>query len=282
MTSNIHLRELGEFLKARRGELSPRCVGLPGSSRRRVPGLRRDEVAQQACISPGYYARLEQGRARPSAPVLHALVRVLHLTDAQRDRVFELADKEPARPRRSRAQTVRPVLQRLLDGLTSTPAVVLGRRLDVLAWNDLGAALVTDFSQIPEKHRNYVRILFTDPAMRTLHADWDSVARLCVAKLRVEADRCPQDAQLATLVGELSVRDDDFRTWWSSHKATAATRGTNALHHPIAGNLILDWYTLTAGAGSDQHLTVWTAESSSPSHDGLRLLASWAATNAST
>ncbi|MFJ3804342.1 helix-turn-helix domain-containing protein [Streptomyces sp. NPDC090088] len=282
MTSDAHLKELGEFLKARRAELSPRSVGLPNTGPRRVPGLRRDEVAQLASISSGYYARLEQGRIQPSGPVLEALVRVLHLSDGQRDHVFQLAGKDSTRPRRQRVQKVWPVLQWLLDDLASTPAVVMGRYLDVLAWNALGAALVTDFSQIPEKHRNYVRILFTDPAMRSLYADWHSVARLCVAMLRVEAGRYPQDARLAALIGELSVRDDDFRTWWGDHKVNSVTIGAKALHHPIAGDLTLGWHTLAAASDPDQRLTVWTAEPGSPSHDSLRLLASWAASNTST
>ncbi|MFK0110666.1 helix-turn-helix domain-containing protein [Streptomyces sp. NPDC091217] len=279
MTSNAHLRELGELLKARRSELSPRTVGLPSTGPRRVPGLRRDEVAQLASISTGYYTCLEQGRVQPSGPILQVLTRVLHLSDDQRDQIFELASKDSARPHRHRVQKVQPVLQRLLDDLTSTPAVVMGRRLDVLAWNALGAALVTDFSRIPEKHRNYVRILFTDPAMRTLYADWDRTARLCVTMLRMEAARYPQDARLAALVGELSVQDDDFRTWWGNHRAASVTIGAKALHHPIAGDLTLHWNTLAVGTGSDQHLTVWTAEPGSPSDEGLRLLASWAAGN---
>ncbi|MCG7210114.1 helix-turn-helix domain-containing protein [Streptomyces arenae] len=279
MTNNAHLKELGEFLKARRGELSPCTVGLPSTSPRRVPGLRRDEVAKLASISTGYYTRLEQGHIQPSGPILQVLTHVLHLNDDQRGQLFELASKDSARPRRHRVQKVQPVLQRLLDDLTFTPAVVMGRRLDVLAWNALGAALVTDFSRIPEKHRNYVRILFTDPAMRTLYADWDCTARLCVAMLRMEAAKYPQDARLAALVGELSVQDDDFRTWWGNHRASSVTIGAKALHHPIAGDLTLHWDTLTVGTASDQHLTVWTAEPGTPSGDGLRLLASWAANN---
>ncbi|MCG7210123.1 helix-turn-helix domain-containing protein [Streptomyces arenae] len=277
MTSNAHLKELGELLKNRRGELSPRTVGLPGTGTRRVPGLRREEVAQLASVRTEYYTRIEQGRIPPTGPVLQILARVLHLSDEERDRVFELAGKGTDLPRRHRVQKTLPVLQQLLDDLAFTPAIVMGRRMDILAWNTLGAALVTDFSQIPHKHRNFVRVLFTDPAMRTLCADWDSVARLCVAMLRAQAAKHPGDPHLATLVGELSVRDDDFRTWWGSHKVTSATIGAKALRHPVAGDLALKWDTLTLNSTSDQHLTVWTAEPGSPSHDGLRLLAAWTA-----
>jgi transcriptional regulator with XRE-family HTH domain len=278
MTSSAHLKELGEFLKARRAELSPRTVGLPDSAApRRVPGLRREEVAQLASISTDYYIRLEQGRMQPSAPVLQELVRVLHLSDDQRDYLYELAGKGGARPRRRTGQKVQPQLRRLLDDLTSTPAVVLGRRMDILAWNALGAALVTDFSRIPEKQRNYVRLLFADSAMRRLYPEWEKVARTCVAQLRMEAARYPQDPQLAALVGELSVRDEDFRTWWAAHHVAALNVGTKILRHPVVGELTLDWDTLTATTDPDQQLVVWTAEPGTPSHDGLRLLASWAA-----
>ncbi|QJS99823.1 helix-turn-helix transcriptional regulator [Streptomyces asoensis] len=280
MATSAHLKELGDFLKTRRAELSPRTVGLPDTrTPRRVPGLRREEVAQLAAISTDYYIRLEQGRMQPSAPVLQSLVRVLHLSDDQRDYVFELAGKANDRPLRRSGQKVQPQLRRLLDDLAATPAIVLGRRMDILAWNALGAALVTDFSLIPEKKRNYVRLLFTDPAMKQLYPDWERVAGTAVAQLRMEAARYPQDPRLTALVGELSVQDDDFRTWWGGHHVAALNVGTKTLHHPIAGELTLDWDTLTASTDPEQQLVVWTAEPHTPSHDGLRLLASWAATH---
>jgi transcriptional regulator with XRE-family HTH domain len=164
-----HRNELGDFLKARRSELSPRQVDLPETGAvRRVPGLRREEVAQLVGISTDYYARLEQGRLSASAPVLSALARALQLEDDQHSYLSELAGKDAHRPRRRARQTVQPSLRRLLDDLGSTPALVLGRRMDSLAWNSLASALVTDFAQIPQKNRNYIRLVFTDPAMRTL------------------------------------------------------------------------------------------------------------------
>lgn len=278
MSSNAHRNELGDFLKARRAELTPRAVGLPESGGpRRVRGLRREEVAQLAAISTDYYTRLEQGRIQASAPVLATLAHALHLDDDQRDYLFELAGKAADRPRRRAVQKVQPQLQRVLDDLTATPAMVLGRRMDILAWNSLAAALVADFSRIPEKNRNYVRLLFTDPAMRNLYADWERVARTAVSQLRREAAAYPQDPRLAALVGELSVRDDAFRTWWAGHHVTALNVGTKVLHHPVVGELTLDWDTLTASTDPDQRLVVWTAEPGTPSHDGLRLLGSWAA-----
>ncbi|MFC9429801.1 helix-turn-helix domain-containing protein [Streptomyces sp. NPDC056987] len=278
MSPTPHLNELGEFLKARRAELTPRAVGLPDSpGPRRVAGLRREEVARAAAISTDYYTRLEQGRMPASAPVLEALAQALHLDADQRRYLFGLAGKETAKPRRRALQKVQPQLRRVLDDLTTTPAVVMGHRMDVIAWNPLAAALITDFSAVPEKHRNYVRILFTDPAMRTLYADWKAVGRTSVAQLRMAAAKYPDDPRLAALVGELSVRDPDFRRWWAAHHVAALSVGTKVLHHPVAGELSLDWDTLSASTDPDQQLVVWTAEVGSPTHDGLRILASWAA-----
>src|SRR5690348_15557242 len=179
MTRNAST-ELGEFLRARRAELTPRSVGLPGGTVRRVPGLRREEVATLAAISTDYYTRLEQGRVQASEPVLDAITRVLDLDEDQRAYVFELAGKEPARPRSQGMQKVHPHLRRLLDDLASLPAMVLGRQMDVLAWNPLAAALVGDFAQLPAEERNYARMVFS-PAMRELYADWETTARTTVA-----------------------------------------------------------------------------------------------------
>ncbi|MFI5819915.1 helix-turn-helix domain-containing protein [Streptomyces rishiriensis] len=278
MTANVPLNELGEFLKKRRSELSPRTVGLPETDRpRRVEGLRREEVAQLASISTDYYTRLEQGRMQASAPVLDVLARVLHLDDDERGYLFQLAGKTTTRTRRRGRQKVQPQLQRVLDDLTATPAVVQGRRGDILAWNTLAAALVTDFSRIEEKHRNYPRIIFTDPAMRTLYADWESSAHIAVAQLRMEAAKYPEDPRLIELVGELSLRDKQFARWWGDHHVAARTVGTKTLNHPVVGELVLDWDTLTANTDPDQNLTVWTAGPGSPTHERLRILASWAA-----
>lgn len=278
MSSSTRRNELGDFLKARRAELSPRAVGLPDSAgQRRVSGLRREEVAQLAAISTDYYTRLEQGRLPASAPVLQTLAEALHLDEDQRRYLFGLAGKETAKPRRRTLQKVQPQLRRVLDDLTSTPAIVMGRRMDVIAWNPLAAALITDFGRVPEKHRNYVRILFTDPMMRSLYADWKGVARTAVAQLRMAAAKYPDDPRLTALVGELSVQDADFRTWWAAHHVAALSVGTKVLHHPVAGELSLDWDTLSASTDPDQQLVVWTAEVGSPTHDRLRILASWAA-----
>ncbi|MFE4491857.1 helix-turn-helix domain-containing protein [Streptomyces niveus] len=280
MSRDAHLSELGEFLKARRAELSPRAMGLPESGAlRRVPGLRREEVSQLAAISTVYYTRLEQGRIEASTPVLLVLARVLHLDEDQRDYMLELAGKENARPRRKTAQKVRPPMRRLLDSLTETPALVLGRRMDILAWNSLAAALMMDFSQVPEEQRNSVRLVFTNPAFRELYVDWESSARNTVAFLRMEAADNPDDPRMTALVEELSDRDPQFREWWGAHHVAHHSMGTKTFRHPVAGDLTLDWETLVCPTDPDQQLVILTAEPGTPSHEGLCFLASWAATN---
>lgn len=273
---SAHRSELGAFLKARRAELTPPQAGLPeAGAPRRVPGLRREEVAQLAAISTDYYMRLEQGRVSPSASVLSALARALQLDDDQRSYFSELVGKEAHRPRRRPRQTVQLSLQRLLDDLRYTPVLVLGRRMDILAWNPLAAALITDFAQIPHKQRNYLRLVFTDPVMRTLYADWDTVAHTCVALLRREAAQYPDDPQLTALVGELSVQDEQFRQWWAAHHVAGQRLGTKTLHHPLVGELTLDWEALTCASDPDQQLITWTTDAGTTTDDRLRILASW-------
>ncbi|GHB86011.1 transcriptional regulator [Streptomyces umbrinus] len=278
MYTKEHSPELGEFLKVCRARISPRTVGLSDSGApRRVPGLRREEVAQLTGISTHAYARLEQGRAHVPKSVLGTLARVLHLDDEQRDHLFELAASGGREPRRRPAQKVQPQLRRILDELTATPALVLGRHLDILAWNPLAAALLTDFDRVPENKRNYARLLFTDPAFRELYLDWRTNARTCVAHLRLEAARRPGDPGLAELVGELSVADADFRQWWAGRQMTGLRMGTKRLRHPIVGELSLDWDSLTYAAAPAQKLVIATAAPGTPSHDGLLFLASWTA-----
>jgi transcriptional regulator with XRE-family HTH domain len=281
MTSSAHLSELGEFLKARRAELSPPTVGLPETDgRRRVAGLRREEVAVLAAISTDYYTRLEQGRITPSASVLAALVRVLQLNDDQRDYLYELAGREVSRPRRRAPQKVQPQLRTVLNELSVTPGMILGRYLDILAWNPMAAALLnTDFAKIPEKKRNYIRQLFTDPAMKSLYADWENSARTAVAVLRRRAAARPDDPGLAALVGELSVQDDQFRQWWGGRHVAPRTGGIKVFNHPVAGELTLDWDALTCSGDPDQELIIWIAEPDSRSYEGLRFLSSWAETH---
>jgi transcriptional regulator with XRE-family HTH domain len=267
--------ELGDFLKARRAQLTLRDVGLPeAGTHRKVTGLRREEVAQLAAISVDYLTRLEQGRVQASVSVLSTLCRALRLDDDQQTYLYQLAGKAP-RPRRRPAQKARPAMRRLLDQLTQTPAIVLGRRLDILAWNASATALYTDFARIPARRRNYVRLLFTDPVFRGLHAEWRHDARIVVASLRMEAANDPDDPELAILVGELSVQDADFRSWWASHQVTGAGYGTKHYRHPLVGDLTLDCDTWDSPDHSGQRLMVLSAEPGTPSGERLRILSSW-------
>jgi transcriptional regulator with XRE-family HTH domain len=278
MHRDPHLNELGEFLKARRADLSPSEVGLRGGQRRRVHGLRREEVALLAAISTEYYARIEQGRLQASAPLLNEIAQVLRLNEDQRTYLFQLAAKATAGPvTAGDRQQVDTQLRRMLDNLTVTPAFVIGRRTDILAWNELAGALWTDFGRIPEQERVFVRLLITEPWMRELYVDWEEVTRLAIVQLRMESARYPDDRRLAALVEELSARDAQFRQWWNEHDVAVRGKGTKKLCHPVVGELTLDWDTLTCATDPEQHIIVWTAAPGSPSHDGLRLLASWAA-----
>ncbi|MFC8826038.1 helix-turn-helix domain-containing protein [Streptomyces sp. NPDC057137] len=267
--------ELGDFLRARRASLTPHLVGLPDDGTlRRVPGLRREELAQLAHVSVDYVVRLEQGRTRRvSRPVLDALADALNLAPDERAYLFTVADvTQPAPARTPARQTVDPRLRQLLDGMRDIPAMVLNRRMDVLAWNPAAAALLTDFGELPPAERNLIRLTFLDDDYRALYADWPRAARECVAVLRMEAGRDPADRALAALIGELSVRDADFRTWWASHQVRGPRQLTKTYHHPVVGTLTLDVQQFSVGTQPDQQLVAYTAPPGSSSHEALRFL----------
>jgi transcriptional regulator with XRE-family HTH domain len=274
--SSEHSAELGAFLRARRAEVNPGQAGLPAERRsRRVPGLRREEVAQLAMISADYYTRLEQGRlAGASTSVLEAIADALRLGDDQRRYLYTLTNKKVT-PRTIRAERVWPQTQLLLDNLVDTPAIVLGRCLDVLAWNSLAAALFIDFGQIPRHDRNFVRLLFLDPEVRGRYADWQSIARTCVAFLRMAVAERPDDPRLVAVAGELSVHDADFRTWWAERNVSYQAFGTKSLQHPVAGAFTLDWQLLRSGYDGGQSILVMTAPPGTRSHQALRFLSAW-------
>ena len=269
-------KEMGAFLRARRAELTPDQVGLPEVDRRRVKGLRREEVAVLAAISTDYYSRLEQGRIQASPSVVESLARVLGLDDDQRTYLYGLAARDDFTPppRKSRRE-VQPQLQRLLDNMTHTPAFVIGPRTEIVAWNLMAAALITDFALIPEKDRYYVRLLFTDPAMRDLYADWEGVTRLSIAQMRMHNTRNPGDRTLARIVGELSLEHPEFRQWWANHNVANRDAGSKHLRHPLVGDLYLDWSAMTWAANPNLQIIAWSAEPGTPSDDSIRLLASW-------
>jgi transcriptional regulator with XRE-family HTH domain len=272
--------ELGDFLRARRAALDPRRAGLPDDGRlRRVPGLRREELAQLAHVSIDYVVRLEQGRTRRvSRPVLDALADALGLAPDERAYLFTVADVRQAVPAREpAAQRVEPRLLRLLDGMPDVPAMVLGRRKDVLAWNSAAAALLVDFSALAPAERNLIRLTFLDDTYRALYADWPRAARECVAVLRMEAGRRPDDPALRALVDELTRRDPDFRTWWASHRVRGGRELTKTYVHPVVGPLTLDVQQLSVDTRPDQMLVAYTAAPDSASEEALRFLLQWSA-----
>jgi transcriptional regulator with XRE-family HTH domain len=267
-------REFAEFLRARRERLDPAELGLPSVGQRRTPGLRREEVAQLAGMSVDYYVRLEQGRdLRPSAAVLDALARALRLAPPERDHLFRLGRTEPA-PRRSTpgAERLRPSTARLLGVLEPAPAVVLGRRLDLLGWNDAYAELIGDPAAVPASRRNIVLLTFLDPGVRSRYVDWAACAKECVACLRSAAGRYPDDPGISAIVGELSIKSPEFRAWWSRHDVTEKASGRKEFAHPMIGQFWLDYETL-AIPGTDQLVMVFTAVPDTPAEAALQLLA---------
>ncbi|CAL9331550.1 helix-turn-helix transcriptional regulator [Streptomyces sp. enrichment culture] len=272
---------MADFLRSARTRLTPREAGLDdsGPGRRRVVGLRREELAQLAGVSVDYYTRLEQGRSRSaSAEVLDALATALRLDDAERSHLHTLARPRPARRRRRpRPQRVHPATWGLLDTLQQTghPAFVLGRRLDVLAHNALAGRLITDFRALPAAERNQARFVFLDPHARELYRDWSRVAADTAAMLRLDAGRHPDDPDLGALVGELSIHSEDFRRLWSDHQVHRRTTGTKDYHHPLVGDLTISYQALTPGDDPDQILFIYRTEPGSPSETAMRLLARW-------
>lgn len=232
-----------------------------------------------AGVSVDYYTRLEQGRSRSaSADVLDALAGALRLDDAERQHLHLLAKPSTAqRKRRTRPQSVQPDTLRLLELFdeVSSPAFVLGRRLDVLAHNRLAGALITEFRELPAPQRNQARFVFFEPHARELYADWDEVAADTVAMLRFDAGRHPHDEKLSALVGELSINSVEFRSLWSKHSVTRRTTGTKAYHHPLVGDLTVRYQALNPSGDPDQDLIVYTTEPGSPDDTALRLLANW-------
>lgn len=278
-----HNAELKEFLRTRRARLRVDDVEIGGTSRvRRVPGLRREEVAQLAGVSVDYYSRLEQGRhLNVSDEVLDAVARALRLDEVERSYLFQIARTKTRRARRRPApvQRVRPGIRRVLETLDDvTPAFVFGRRMDMLAANRLARALIGDFEALPPRERNLLRFTFLDESARELYTDWGEVARDNVAILRLDAGRHPDDPLLTELVGELAVKSEEFRRWWADHNVRERTHGIKRYHHPLVGDLTVNYESVAVLGDPDQTLCIYTAEPGSPSETALRLLANWTGT----
>lgn len=269
--------ELGDFLRSRRARRQPEDLGLtPVGGRRRVPGLRREELAQAAALSVDYYVRLEQGRLRnPSAEVVDAVAAALGLDSAERRYLHNLA-----RPQRAAQSPDRPAvpttIQTLIDN-TNVPAVLFSKRGDILAWNALAAALLTDFGALPVEERNMPRLVFLNAEVAGRFVDWDAKARDLVSQLRMEASRSPNDERLATLVGELSMRSPEFARLWATHPVREKVRGGHRYRHPIVGEFYLRFEAFSVPDESDLALVCQVADPGSPDEEALRLLASWTA-----
>ena len=274
--------EIREFLTSRRAKLTPDEVGLTSYGPRRVPGLRREEVAVLAGVSVPYYTRLERGNlSGVSESVLEALARALQLDEAERAHLFDLARAaQPAAPKRRRRtqQRVRPSVQRMIDAMTGAPAFVQNGRLDILAANALGRALFSELYVDPVRPANPARFVFLSPRAPDFYGDWERAANDTVAILRTEAGRDPYDSSLSDLVGELSTRSEEFRTRWASHNVRIHRTGAKDLHHPVVGDLSLTYEMLDLSADSGLVIVAYTAEPGSKSAEALDLLASWTAT----
>jgi len=266
---------LGQFLRSRRERVSPADAGLSGSGRRRVPGLRRDEVATLAGVSPSYYSRLEQGRElSPSVRVLEAMARVLRLTEEDRLELFRLArptDRRTKSP--SRVERVRPHLRQLIESWTRTPAFIIGHAQDLLATNALADALYRDFAQ----HDNVLRMLFLDPAAKTFYRSPERAKDRAVADLQQTAASTPEDPRVLELVGELSVRSCEFRSLWAREYTRVPPYEVKRMRHSVVGDLELRHEALNIRSAPGQQLIVLQAEPDSPSADGLALLGSLSA-----
>ena len=280
--------EIREFLSTRRARITPEQAGLPtyGHERRRVTGLRREEVALLAGVSPQYYVRLERGDATGiSESIIDGVTHALQLDEAERAHLVHLLRTAgtPRRPRRrtpTAAKPVRPTIQRLMDSMHGTPAVVLNGRLEIVTANALGRALFSPVYADPEGTPSNARFVFLDPQATTFFRDWDTVANDTVAILRAEAGRDPHDRDLSDLVGQLSTRSDDFRLRWAAHNVRIHSTGVKLFHHPVVGDLDLPYESRPLAPGSSTSLVGYTPEPDSAAHDALALLASWAASEA--
>ncbi|WP_334172691.1 helix-turn-helix transcriptional regulator [Sinomonas sp.] len=277
--------EVREFLRRRRAKVTPEQAGMPGGGRRRVPGLRREEVALLANVSVDYYARLERGDlSGVSEEILDALARTLQLDEAETAHLFHLARAAqrqlPSRRRPPGKPQVRASLQRLLDAVTEAPAWVRNERMDFVAMNALGRALYAPAMQDAGSPPNNARFLFLDPAAREFYPDWRKNMDDVVATLRGYAGRNPHNKDLTDLIGELVTRSEDFRARWAAHDVRFHRTGLKRIHHPVVGDLELDYEAFELPSNPGWTMFAYTAAPGSASGERLRLLASWAATNA--
>jgi MmyB-like transcription regulator ligand binding domain/Helix-turn-helix domain len=276
--------EIRDFLTSRRARLKPEDVGLQTYGARRVPGLRREEVATLAGVSVDYYNRMERGNlSGASESVLDALARALRLDEAERAHLYDLArasQPDSQSRRRPPKRHVRPSVQWMLDSMTGAAAFAYNARLDALASNHLGRAFYCHLFEAAGGPVNFARFVFLDPRAREFYADWERAARDSVAILRSEAGRDPFDRDLSDLVGELSTRSEEFRGHWAAHNVRLHNKGEKRFNHPVVGELELSYDRFELPADPGVSIVVYTAEPGSKSAEAFSLLASWAATEA--
>ena len=278
--------DIGAFLTTRRAKLSPEQAGIPDfGGRRRVPGLRREEVALIAGMSAEYYKRLERGNASGvSEAVLDGISRALQLDEAERAHLYELvrtanAGAHPQRRRQVRKTQLSAGMQQTIDAMSTVPVFIQNGRLDAVATNPLGRALFSTMLDEVRPPANAARFVFLDPRSQGFYLDWEGNTRQIVAILRAEAGRSPYDRQLSDLVGELSTRSDLFRKLWGSHDVREHRTGTKGINHPIVGELNLTFQGMDLSSDRGLQMLVFSAEPGSTSYDGLQLLANWASTH---
>jgi transcriptional regulator with XRE-family HTH domain len=272
-------QEVREFLATRRAKITPQQAGVPlYGTKRRVPGLRREEVALLAGVSSDYYTRLEKGNLTGvSDNVLDAIARALHLDDVERAHLFDLArtaNTSPVRAprRRTPSQQIRPSVQRILDTMAGSAAFVRNGRLDILSANQLAAALYSPVFAEPARPVNLARFIFLDRRAPEFYADWDGIAHAAVGSLRAEAGRNPDDRALSGLVGELSMRSEEFRVRWAAHNVRYYRSGVQPFRHPLVGDLTLSYDALELAADPGLTIIVYTAEAGSRAQDALSSL----------
>jgi transcriptional regulator with XRE-family HTH domain len=279
----IRRQELSDFLRNRRGRIAPGDVGLPETNRRRTPGLRREEVAQLAGMSATWYTWLEQKRPiGVSSGVLDNLARVLLLNPAERLQLFTLALRQPVLVSTSKPETVSPLIRRLLDQMDPIPALVIGRRWDVLAWNRGARAFFLDFEQVPANERNMLWLLFTNPALRSLVADWRERAQDTLARFRADYGRHAGDAHFVQLVERLTSVSPEFAEWWPRFDIQPMSEGRREYDHPLGGRMIVEHATFLVGDNPELGLLVFNAAAASNSIAKMEKLVAAFRNNASS
>ena len=253
---------LGTFLRDRRMRLDPAALGFQ-LGRRRTPGLRREEVAQRANISPTWYTWLEQGRGgAPSAHVLDRIAKGLMLTEPERDHLHILAFGHPPEPRYRQQEAITPRLQHVLDAMPFSPAIIRTATWDVIAWNKAATVILTDYANLPKEQRNVLRMMFSDERVRAAQDDWRNVARYVVGSFRADAARAGAGVEIGQLVDELSSSSPEFKAMWDDNEITSTREGTKRLHHPALGAIELEFSTFAVEGRSDLNMMVYSPATS--------------------